>query len=101
MRAFTRGVHDGLILDDVRDLLFLVNHQEKIRGKYDAPIEFASTPGGQLTFHRDLYAVPVVATANLTTKNLEFLEENDFLGNPSNRVVVRFPLLAAAAQAQQ
>ena len=96
-RTFTRGVHDGVILDDVRDLQFVVDHQEKVQGKYDALIEFASTPGGQLSFHLDLFAVPFVVTANLTTKNLHFLEENDFLGRSQNRVVVRFPLPAAAA----
>ena len=92
-RTFTRGVHDGVILDDVRDLQFVVDHQEKVQGKYDALIEFGSTPGGHLSFHLDLFAVPVVVTANLTTQNLHFL------GRPQNRVVVRFPLPAAAAHA--
>jgi len=41
-----------------------------------------------------LYGVPVVATANRTTANLDYLTENDFLGNPGNRVVVNFPLPA-------
>ena len=36
MRQFQRGVHDGLVLDDVRDLDFLVSHQEKLQGKHDS-----------------------------------------------------------------
>jgi len=34
LRALDRKVHDGLVLDDVRDLLFLSNHQEKLQGAY-------------------------------------------------------------------
>ena len=48
---------------------------------------------------KDLYGVPVVITANRTTANLDYLTENDFLGNAGNRVVVRFPP-AAPGQAQ-
>ncbi len=33
-------------------------------------MEFAPTPGGQLAYSRDLFAVPVAATVNYTTKNL-------------------------------
>ena len=99
MRTFARGVHDGLILDDVRDMHFLIRHQEKLQGKYDAAVEFASTQGGQLSYRKDLYAVPIVITANRTTANLQYLTENDFLGNVENRVVVRFPLPAGAPPA--
>jgi len=53
MRAFTPGTHDGLVLDDVRDLDFLVQHQEKLQGKYDYHVEFGSTPGGQLSYEKD------------------------------------------------
>jgi hypothetical protein len=98
MRSFARGVHDGLILDDIRDLKFLENHQEKLQGKYDALVEFASTPGGQLAYEKDLYAVPVVATVNYSTKNLELLETSDWLKLPGNRVLVKFPPAAPAAE---
>ena len=43
MRRFERSVHDGVVLDDVRDLQFLVEHQEKLQGKYNSLVEFAST----------------------------------------------------------
>ena len=46
MREFDRNFHDGLVLDDVRDLKFLSDHQDKLQGKYDSRVEFASTPGG-------------------------------------------------------
>ena len=91
MRSFARGGHDGLVLDDVRDLQFLVDNQDKLQGKYDALVEFASTPGGQLSYCRDLFAVPCVVAANYTTKNLNFLETNDWLRLPVNRVLVKFP----------
>eukprot|EP00973_Karenia_brevis_P000924 127313-Karenia_brevis.AAC.1 len=32
MRTFRRGHHDGLILDDIRDMLFLTDHQDKLQG---------------------------------------------------------------------
>lgn len=88
MRSFKRGVHDGLVLDDVRDLQFLVNHQEKLQGKYDCLVEFGSTAGGTCAYQRDLFGVPVVATVNFSTKHLEYLECHDWLANPGNRVLV-------------
>jgi len=97
MRRFKRGFHDGVVLDDLRDLRFLVSHQEKVQGKYNALVEFASTPGGQLSYSLDLFATPVVATANYSTKNLGLLENDDFLSNGENRVLVHFP----PAEAQQ
>ena len=45
MRTFRRGVHDGIVLDDVRDLLFLEQHQEKLQG-WSFPNE--SQPGHSL-----------------------------------------------------
>ena len=91
MRTFDRDVHDGIVLDDLRDLQFLVDHQDKVQGKYNAEIEFASTPGGELAYWKDLFAVPVVATCNYTTKNLGFLETDDWLSHSDNRVLLHFP----------
>ena len=96
MRSFKRGVHDGIVLDDVRDLQFLVLHQEKLQAKYDSRIEFASTPGGQCAYTRWLFAVPIVVTCNYTTDHLDHLETDDFLGNPKNRVLIYYPPTAGA-----
>ena len=90
MREFCRHKHDGLVLDDVRDLQFVDNHQEKLQGKYDSVVEFASTPGGTCAFKKYLFAVPVVVTINMSTRNLGFLDNHDWLGKPANRVLVRF-----------
>ena len=91
MRRFNRSVHDGLVLDDVRDLQFLVDHQEKLQGKYDCLVEFGSTAGGTCAYSVDLFGVPVIATVNMSTKNLAYLEDHDWMGNPGNRVLVTFP----------
>ena len=91
MRDFSREVHDGIILDDVRDLRFLVQNQEKLQGKYDYFPEFASTPGGQCAFKRDLFAVPLVATVNNSTANLQLLLTDDFLGHEGNRLYIKYP----------
>ena len=88
LRAFSRKVHDGIVLDDLRDFYFCVRHQEKLQGKVDTVCEFASTPSGQYSFSKWLWRVPVVVTANYTTKNLQLLQENDFLANEGNRVLV-------------
>ena len=88
MRSFRRGFHDAVILDDVRDLSFVTDHQEKLQGKYDAMVEFASTQGGMCAYKKDLFAVPFVVTINFSTKNLGFLEVHDWLANPGNRVLV-------------
>ena len=90
MRTFDRHAHDGLILDDVRDLQFLVNHQEKLQGKYDAQVEFASTPGGTCAYAKYLFALPTVITANFSTRNRHLLHEDDWLACPTNRVVVEW-----------
>ena len=80
-----------LILEEMRDLQFIIDHQEKLQGKYDALVEFGSTPGGVCAFKKDLFAIPIVITINFSTKNLSFLETCDWLSLPENRVVVDFP----------
>jgi hypothetical protein len=88
LRRFKRNVHDGLVLDDVRDLTFLVENQEKLQSKYDAKLEFGTTPSGQHAFFKWLWRVPLVVTANYTTKSRELLQTDDFLANTDNRTVV-------------
>ena len=88
MRAFNRKKHDAVVLDDCRDFAFLVHHQEKLQGKSDARVEFASTPGGQCSYVKWLHRVPIVATANYTTANRQLLDIDDFLGNRANRVLL-------------
>lgn len=92
MRSFNPEKHDGIVLDDLRDLLFLEWHQDKVQGKYDAEVEFGTTTGGTCAYYHDLFAVPFVATVNYTTKNLTALDTSDFLSLPSNRVLVKWPL---------
>ena len=101
LRQFKRGWHDGLILDDLRDLRWLVKHQDKLQGKYNDHLEFGSTPGGTCAYTLDLFAVPVVVTANYSTRNLQLLETDDFLSNPRNRVLVHFKGLAGASEQPQ
>ena len=91
MRTFNSKQHDAIILDDVRDLEFLRYHQEKLQGKYDYAVEFASTPGGKCSYEKDLFCIPIVATVNFSTANLSYLETDDFLKLPKNRVVLDFP----------
>ena len=98
MRRFDRNVHDGIVLDDVRDLSFLVQNQEKLQGKYDYSPEFASTPGGQCAFTCDLYAIPIAATVNNSTAHLDLLLTDDFLSHPDNRVYVQYPPIVARSQ---
>lgn len=88
MRTFRRKLHDGIVLDDLRDFAFCVRHQEKLQGKVDTKSEFAATPSGYYAYSKWLWRVPVVVTANYTTKHRELLEENDFLANADNRVLV-------------
>ena len=92
MRKFDKKKHDGLVVDDVRDLLFISDHQEKFQGKYSGPVEFASTVGGTCAYWRDLYRVPVVVTVNNTTKNLQLLQPgaHDFLSKRENVRYLRF-----------
>lgn len=91
LRSFDRTVHDGIVLDDVRDLRFLTENQDKIQGKYNVELEFGVTPGGQCKYEKYLFRVPIAATLNYSTLNLAFLASRDWLGKAGNRVVVQFP----------
>ena len=91
MRSFDRVRHDAVILDDVRDLSFCIKHQEKLQGKYDYAVEFGSTPGGQCAYEQYLFRIPLVVTANYTTRSLGLLETDDYLSLSANRVVVQWP----------
>ena len=88
--GYSRNFHDGLVLDDVRDLQFVVEHQEKLQGKYNGVVEFASTAGGTCAFWKDLWKVPVVLTVNDSTRNLIFLAADDFCSKPANVVFLSF-----------
>ena len=90
LRCFDRKTHDAIILDDVRDLAFLTENQDKLQGKYDSLLEFASTQGGTCKFEKYLFKVPVAVTANYSTANLHFLESHDWLSKPGNRTVVHW-----------
>ena len=87
MRNFSRRVHDGVVLDDVRDLAFIGRHQHIFQGKWNSKVEFGSTPGGTCSYDKYLYKVPFAVTINGSTKNLSYLQEHDWLGKPENRVL--------------
>ena len=89
MRNFDRAVHDAIVLDDIRDFKFLVHHQEKIQGKVDRVVSFGETPCGGYAYSHWLWRIPIVVTANFTTKGRDMLYNDDFLGHPDNRVVVQ------------
>ena len=89
VKEFTRKHHDGIVLDDVRDLQFLVRYQHVFQAKYQKCTEFVSSPTGQSAYSLYLYAVPFVVTANFSTANLCLLDTDDFLSKPQNCVVLR------------
>ena len=90
MKKLDRDVHDGLVLDDVRDLKFLVDNQEKLQGKYNRPVELFTTPGGELSVTLDLFRLPIVFTINNSTRNLDFLETDDFCKKRENVTLLCF-----------
>ena len=89
MRQYNRREHDAIVLDDVRNLLFLANMQHALQGKHDETVAFAETAGGTCAFTKLLFKTPIVATINQSTSNLEMLEEHDYLSKPGNVVVLR------------
>ena len=90
LRHFKRNVHDAIIFDDLRDLRWVSDHQDKLQCKYNAVLEFGSTPGGQCAYYKYLFRIPFIMTCNLSTHNLGLLETDDWLGKPQNRVVLPF-----------
>ena len=91
-RSFDRETHDGIVLDDVRDLEWVSDYQDKLQGRYNNLVEFASTQGGTRAYFCDMFCIPIVVTINFSTKNLGYLETHDWLGKPENRSIVYFPL---------
>ena len=67
MRAFERGIHDALILDDVRYLEFPAAYQGMPQGKNDVIVEFGSSPCGVHAYSRFPYRIPCLATINFST----------------------------------
>jgi hypothetical protein len=89
MRTFRRKKHGAIILDDVRNMKFVTDHQHILQSKYDDDeIPFASTPGGTCEYTKYLYRVPFVVTANPSTENLEYVRSHPWLGNEGNRHVL-------------
>ena len=77
------------MLDDVRDLSFLVRHQHVFQAKYQKMTEFGHTPGGVCSYSLYLYKTPFIITANFSTKNLHLLDTDDFLSKHDNCRVYR------------
>ena len=90
MKQLDRSVHDGLVLDDLRDLWFLHENQEKFQGKYNRPITLFNTPGGELACTVDLFCMPIVFTINNSTCNLDFLRTHDFCSKRENVRLLSF-----------
>ena len=84
MKQLDREVHDGLVLDDLRNLQFLHDNQEKLQGKYNRPVTLFNTPGGELACTVDLYRLPIVFTVNNSTQNLDYLKTHDFCKKREN-----------------
>ena len=89
-RDLDRTVHDGLILDDCRDLAFLTEHQEQLQGRYSGTVELGTTPSGEYAFDVDFFRLPIVVTVNNSTRNLSLLTTDDFVANPENVRVLCF-----------
>lgn len=90
MRSYNRRFHDGVVLDDVRNLRFLVNFQHVFQGKPDEEVGFSeNTAGGSCAYSKLVFATPFVATFNDSVENEALLETDDFLSKPENRVILR------------
>ena len=72
-RKFRRDEHDGIVLDDVRDLPLIVDNQDKLQGKYNAIAEFGATPSDEYAYHHYLNGAPIAVTINKDTQNLHYL----------------------------
>ena len=76
--------------EDLRDLSFLEDNQEKLQGKYNRPVELFTTPGGDLAVTLDLFRLPMVFTINNDTGNLGLLKTSDFLKKRGDVRVLSF-----------
>ena len=89
MRSFSRKKHGSIVLDDIRDMKFVTDHQHVLQSRYDDDeIPFACTNGGTVEYTKYLYRVPFIVTANPSTSNLEYLQSHPWLGLPVNRYVL-------------
>jgi len=70
------------------------NEAKEAKGVGDEELEFGTTQGGTCAYKKYLFRVPIVATANMSTEHLEYLESPEahgFLGREENRAVPRRP----------
>ena len=100
MREYNKKDHDAVILDDVRDMQWLREHQEKLQGKYNVHVSFAPTAGGTCSYKKNLYKVPFVLTVNNSTRNLDFLSTDDFCSKPDNVFFLSFAARPGVAPPQ-
>ena len=77
-------MHDAIILDDVRDLAFLSENQEKLQAKYNAIIELGTTPSDEYAYHNYLFRVPI---ADRDAKSREWLEPGKQIGSATSATV--------------
>ena len=95
MRSFNRKVHKSIVLDDVRKLSFVTDHQHILQSCYDkGAITFASTVGGTCEYTKYLYAVPFIVTVNPSAENLEFLRSYLWLAQEENCVLLELESIA-------
>ena len=81
---------DGCTWSDIAGKVRNLKGEPSTPQNVSDPVEFATTPSGEYSYLKDLYAVPFVATFNFSTGNLGYLERHDFLGKSENRVLVKF-----------
>ena len=78
MRLFNRKKHGAIVLDDVRDMKFLTDHQHILQSRRDDDeITFASTAGGTCEYSKYFFRVPFIVTANPSTENLRDAPSQD------------------------
>ena len=98
MRSFARGSTTASSLTTFGISSSLRTTRRSSKASTTLLLSLRARLGGELAYEKDLYAVPVVATVNYSTKNLELLETSDWLKLPGNRVLVKFPPAAPAAE---
>ncbi|CAE7355578.1 unnamed protein product, partial [Symbiodinium sp. CCMP2456] len=87
LAEFDRRIHSGVILDGVGDAVFLKRHRETLQGRPKV-VKGAKSATNVYAYSFSFCARAVVATFDLSARNLTLLETDHWLSNRENVILL-------------
>ncbi|CAE7397060.1 unnamed protein product [Symbiodinium sp. CCMP2592] len=88
LAEFDRRIHAGVILDGVGDALFLKRHRETLQGRPKV-VKGGKSATNVYAYSFSFCARAIVATFDLSARNLDLLETDHWLSNRENVILLK------------